>query len=212
MKGRRAAALFSAALLALCLALFAACGAEEENGIVYTLREDGASYAVTDCGGGAERAEIAAVRDGLPVTHIAEYAFFSCGELTDVSIPDSVTSIGFSAFASCGSLRSIAVPDSVTSMGNMMFYGCGALTEASFGKGVTEVGSRMFHSCGSLAAVHLAGDVTAIGDSAFEGCAALAGIALPASVTRVGYRFLRVRRPYGAYASFLAGIYRRLCI
>lgn len=51
MKGRRAAALFSAALLALCLALFAACGAEEESGIVYTLREDGASYAVTDCGG-----------------------------------------------------------------------------------------------------------------------------------------------------------------
>lgn len=79
MKGRRAAALFSAALLALCLALFAACGAEEENGIVYTLREDGASYAVTDCGGGAERAEIAAVRDGLPVTHIAEYAFFPAG-------------------------------------------------------------------------------------------------------------------------------------
>lgn len=36
------------------------------------------------------------------VTSIGERAFFSCSDLTSVTIPNSMTSIGYQAFSGCG--------------------------------------------------------------------------------------------------------------
>ena len=47
--------------------------------------------------------------------------------MTDVSIPEGVTSIGQSAFAGCKVLKSITIPESVTEIGNSAFYECTAL-------------------------------------------------------------------------------------
>ncbi|MBR2972193.1 MAG: leucine-rich repeat protein, partial [Clostridia bacterium] len=51
------------------------------------------------------------------------------GELvTDLVIPDGVTSIGDYAFRNCDSLTSVIIPDSVTSIGNYAFEYCDSLT------------------------------------------------------------------------------------
>lgn len=58
---------------------------------------------------------------------IAANAFFGCGSLTSITIPDSVRSIGEKAFYGCEKLTSITIPDSVTSIGANAFSSCSSL-------------------------------------------------------------------------------------
>lgn len=51
-------------------------------------------------------------------------AFIDCSGLTNITIPNSVTSICCNAFNGCSGLTSITIPDSVTSIGYGAFYKC----------------------------------------------------------------------------------------
>ena len=67
------------------------------------------------------------------VTSIKDYAFEYC-EITSVTIPNSVTSIGTEAFSNCLGLTSIDIPNSVTSIGNGAFQNCSNLISVSIDK------------------------------------------------------------------------------
>ena len=72
--------------------------------------------------------------EGYPVTTISDRAFYNCCNLTNVTIPDSVTSIGSGAFG-ITSLTSVTIPDSVTSIDTSAFSGCTSLTEINVSSG-----------------------------------------------------------------------------
>ena len=57
------------------------------------------------------------------VTRIGEFAFHDCYELTNITIPSSVTSIGGGAFYHCHNL-SFTIPSSVTYVGSQAVFGC----------------------------------------------------------------------------------------
>ena len=59
---------------------------------------------------------------GEGVTSISDCAFFNPEDLTDVSMPDTLTSIGNGAFEQCGSLSSITIGKGVSSIGDTAFY------------------------------------------------------------------------------------------
>ncbi len=126
---------------------------------------------------------------------IAGGAFANCTKLTEIAIPDSVTSIGDSAFYGCTSLTKIVIPDSVTSIGNSAFDRCTSLTKITIPDSVTSIGDSAFLLCTSLASVTLGNSVTSIGDFAFTDCDNLTEIVIPDSVTNIGdYAFLRCTR------------------
>ena len=62
------------------------------------------------------------IKEGVRI--ICDKAFFCCRSLTDIIIPDSVTSIGDKAFYRCSSLTSFVIPNGVTRIGDGAFCDC----------------------------------------------------------------------------------------
>ena len=126
------------------------------------------------------------------VTSIGSYAFYNCSGLTSVTIPNSVKTIGKSAFSRCSSLTSVTIGNSVTSIGSDVFYGCNGLINVNINS--NSIISKTYSSesnlkniFGSQVKSYIIGDgVTSIGNSAFEGCSGLTSITIPNSVTTIG--------------------------
>ena len=118
---------------------------------------------------------------------ICPYAFANCNNLTEITIPDSVTSIGVSVFEGCTSLTNIIIPDSITSIEQSAFKSCTSLTNIIIPDSVTSIGVGAFRYCNSLTNITIPDSVTSIGDYTFWGCDLLANITIPNTVTSIGF-------------------------
>ena len=96
--------------------------------------------------------------------------------VTELVIPNGVTSIGYRAFQDCDGLTSITIPNSVTSIGNNAFRDCSGLTSVTIGNSVTSIGEYAFCWCTSLTSVTIGNSVTSIGWNAFSYCENLADV------------------------------------
>lgn len=85
--------------------------------------------------------------NGSELESIGEGAFKRCISLTDIVLPDTVTTISAEAFAGCKSLSEIAIPASVTEIGYKISYNI-----------ITEVytWSFAFEGCSSLRGISIA--------------------------------------------------------
>ena len=70
------------------------------------------------------------------VTSIEDYAFYGLNDVASVKLPASLTKIGNNAFVGCSGLSEITIPNSVTSIGKGAFV-CSDLTSAVFEDGET---------------------------------------------------------------------------
>ena len=120
------------------------------------------------------------------VTSIGGYALDSCSSLTSIVIPEGMTSIGRDAFHGCKSLTSIVIPEGVTSIGEGAFFECKSLTSICIPEGVTRIVMWVFFDCESLTEIVIPESVTDIGNGAFQYCKNLTRIYIPESVTSIG--------------------------
>lgn len=126
------------------------------------------------------------------VTTIRDNAFFNCYRLTSVTIPGSVTTFGNNAFLSCTNLASVTIGGGATRIGDNAFDSCSRLASVTIPDSVTHIGAYAFRSCTSLISVNIPANVSHIGGYAFYECTKLASVILPDSVTYLGnYAFAR---------------------
>ena len=109
---------------------------------------------------------------------IGDKAFYDCGGLTSITIPNSVTGIGKSAFENCYRLTSVTIPNSVKTIGKSAFAYCYRLTSVTIPNSVTSIGDWAFACCDGLTSITIPNSVTSIGDYAFYECDGLTSIYL----------------------------------
>ena len=68
-------------------------------------------------------------------------------ELTNLVVPEGVTSIGDSAFYGCSGLTSITLPSSLTSIGDRAFRYCSGITSITLPSSLTSIGNSAFRTC-----------------------------------------------------------------
>ena len=124
------------------------------------------------------------------VTTVKDYAFDGCRSLTSITIPESVTSIGNYAFYNCSSLTTVTIPENsqLTSIGERAFSGCSSLTTVTIPENsqLTSIGEEAFYQCSSLTSITIPEGVTSIGEATFWACSSLTSITIPEGVTSIG--------------------------
>ena len=152
--------------------------------LTFTLIDNGTALSVeardNSITGVDGKIEIPSEYMGMPVTTIGEYAFFDstffdCSSLSEITIPQSVTTIREGAFYNCSNLQSLDLRacTKLTTIGNYAFTDCSSLTKITIPQSVKTIGDYAFSSCRSLSEITIPESVTTIGDHAFDGCYSL---------------------------------------
>ena len=115
----------------------------------------------------------------------AKHLFINKEEITDLVIPDNVTTIKKYAFHNCAGLTSVSISNNVTSIGDQAFQNCLGLNKLSIGNKVTTIGISAFHGCSSLTSVTIPNSVTTIGESAFYSCESIKSVNIPSSINLI---------------------------
>jgi hypothetical protein len=130
------------------------------------------------------------------VTAIGEGAFSQEGELTSITLPNTITSIGDWAFAGSEmdnyppKITTITIPNSVTTIGERAFAYNYHLTSVTIPNSVTTIGESAFWRCSGLKTVSLGTGLTSISDYAFGDCA-LTSVTIPNNVETIGHGAFR---------------------
>lgn len=108
------------------------------------------------------------------ITTINAYAFYKYSSLSTLSIADSVTEIQTFAFGET-SVTSVNLGDGVETIGNSAFYSCTSLSSVSFGSNLRTIGYSAFENT-AITTIALGNEVTTINGDAFNYCTQLASV------------------------------------
>ena len=109
----------------------------------------------------------------------AGHLYLNGKEVTDVVVPDGISSINYGMFTGWGGLRSVTLPNSVRNIDEEAFYYCDGLTSVTIPNSVTNIGDEAFYGCRALKSLVVPAGVKSIGWAAFARCKNLQSITLP---------------------------------
>lgn len=115
---------------------------------------------------------------------ISDGAFWGCGALSSIALPDSVTEIERNAFFETG-LRNIQLPEKLTLIGGGAFCNCKNLKQVQLPPQLKELGEGAFFNCENLAQIQLPSQLNKLGGDAFRDCTSLDKIDIPAGLKQI---------------------------
>lgn len=157
-----------------------------------------------------QRVDVINSDESNPITRIGNHFFDNCNNITEISIPETVTEIGEKAipcyklekinlpkglkriesyaFENSG-LVSVDLPEGLEYLGQCAFEDCRNLKEVSIPASITEFLPAVFRNCDELTKVDIAEGLKVIGSNAFENCDGLTEITIPYGVKELNYTF-----------------------
>ena len=110
----------------------------EYEGIKYTILDEGKKTCKTKAGSSSQAgnnvsgiinipSKVKSGADEFMVTRIGDWSFGNNNEITEISIPGSVTIIDGNAFRGCSSLTSIGLPQEMITIAGSPFRDCSSL-------------------------------------------------------------------------------------
>lgn len=135
--------------------------------------------------------------NGIPVTEIAENAFYEEKAIASVEFPESLVKIGKYAFYKCTSLSKIELPKNVKSIEHA-FVSCTSLSEVTLNDGIEDIASA-FYDDRSIKSIRVPASVVSM-DNAFGDCTELTDVVLEEGLTVVSgfkqcYKLAEIKIP-----------------
>ena len=118
------------------------------------------------------------------VSSIGSYAFYNCTGLQSVIFPSNKISIYYQAFAGCTGLKEITISNAGSFIVGDAFENC-AITKLIVTEGSEDITSDMVVCHSTLEQIVIPDSVTYIGYNAFANCTGLKEITLPDNVTYI---------------------------
>lgn len=121
------------------------------------------------------------------LTSIGAYAFKNCTNIIgEMILPSQVKNIGNYAFQNCSKISKVLMPTELELLGEYAFDGCkGLVGELSIPAGA--IGKFAFNNCTGITKLVVGNGVTEIGESAFTRCSNLEGnVNISESVGKIG--------------------------
>ena len=165
---------------------------EQSDGIFYYLNDGDMSAEVTenidDPYEGSITIPASVTFDGKEYTvmSVGDFAFYDCGSLTSVILPETISSIGMYAFQNCFALNAINMPENLAYIGEEAFGECYQLDNIKLPGTIGNIGAGAFEGCTSLKNITIGEGITSIPSSMFARCEALEEITIPESVGYIG--------------------------
>ena len=178
----------------------------EDGNFFYTVRDN--TVSIVSYHGTETKVIIPEEIDGKKVTRISGGLQTTQNKITEVIMPEGVTTLESEAFKGCTDLSEITIPKSVTNIGDNVFLGTKWLDNkikenplvivnntvvagyeckgsVTIPDNVTRIASYAFKNAVDLTEIIIPDSVTSMGISAFEGCTSLTKIEIPNKVQAI---------------------------
>lgn len=106
--------------------------------------------------------------------------------LTEIRLPNTVTSLGVISFYSCAWLQNVILSNSLKKIRYGAFGDCVRLENIVLPNSLTFLGANAFEKCTNLSSIHLSSNLRVLSSYAFCECVKLQNISVPSTVTSLG--------------------------
>lgn len=138
--------------------------------------------------------------DSNPLFHGSRLYDFDKKEITDITIPNDMSTVGKYVFYGCESLKKVIIPENISSIGYAAFEECKGMKVLSLSKNVSKIEDEAFHNCYISDIYCYATKVPDAGADSFSGGQGEATLHIPS----LSMSLYKTKSPWKYFGKFVA--------